>query len=451
MKRTTCNFSRTSSRFQQGSVTVIVVLIIGALVIAGLYYLRPTPKTRPLPPPEVPQVSVLQANPQTYQIMVQTQGTVAPSRQIDLVAEVSGRVVEVGPHFAAGDFFSAGDVLVKLDSRDYQYLVTQADAQVASAKRELALERGQARQARREWRDLGSDEANALFLRKPQINAAQAQLASAVAQQQQARLNLQRTAIESAFDGRIQQTRVNLGQYVTAGSVVASIYDSTLAEVRLPLTDQQVGQIGLPLGSTLTPEQQVAVTLSANVAGTTYQWPARLVRTEATIDSRTRFYFAVAEIPQPFDTARYQSPLIMGLFVEASIAGKSVNDVVRLPEKALIKEQFVYVVHQEKLQQRKITLVDKRQGQVWVQGDLAAGDAIVVSDPNVLQADMTVAIADDNKSGANKVDSSEVGSNKVDSNKVDSNKVDSNKVDDQDAGNKGISNISSSAATSKDS
>ena len=377
---------------QRGALLVMIILITGVLVASALYVMRPTPKTRPLPPPDVPQVSIQRAILEPYQVFVNTQGTVAPSREIDLVAEVSGRVVQVSEQFTDGAFFTAGDVLVKLDSRDYDYRVTQANAQVASAERELALEKGQARQARKQWRDLGSPEANALFLREPQVKAAQAQLASAQAQQQQARLNVQRTDIQSAFDGRIQQTRVNLGQYISAGAVVASIYDSNLAQVRLPLTDYQIGQIGLPLGATFTAEQQVDVTLSANVAGTTYQWPAKLVRTEATIDSRTRFYFGVVEIPQPFDPRRYQAPLIMGLFVEAKVAGKSYDQVIRLPEKSMVQQRYVYLVENNTIKQREVTVIDKHEGQVWIQGDIHADDAIVVSDPSVLKPGMTVTI-----------------------------------------------------------
>jgi RND family efflux transporter MFP subunit len=398
----TCNSYRQSVIRQtqarhRGSVLVIIILMVGIAVASSAYIMRPKPKTRPLPPIEIPQVSVLKAEPKRYRVTVNTQGTVVPSREIDLVSEVSGRVIEVNSQFAKGAFFNAGDVLIKLDNRDYAYRVTQANAQVANAERELALERGQARQARKEWRDLGSAEANALFLREPQIRAAQAQLASARAELQQARLNMQRTEVQSFFDGRIQQTHVNLGQFITAGAVVASIYDSHLAEVRLPLTDQQVGKIGLPLGTTLTPEQQVDVTLSANVAGTTYEWPAVLVRTEATIDRRTRFYFGVVEIPEPFDSKRYQAPLLMGLFVEAKVAGKFFDDVIRLPLKAIFKQQSIYIVSADNtLQQRQIEIIDKRAGQVWVRADVKSGDAVVISDPNVLRPGMPVAIGEVN-------------------------------------------------------
>ncbi len=376
---------------QSGSVKVILILIIGCVIAASVYWLRPKPKVRPPVKEQPPIVSVMSVAPQRYRAQVNTQGTVVPARQINLVAEVSGRVIEVSEDFANGGFFQKGEVLVALDDRDYQYRLIDAKAQVAAAERELALEKGQARQAKREWRDLGSKEANALSLREPQVKAAQAQLSSAIGQMQQAELNLQRSKIRSPFDGRIQSTNTDLGQYVSAGSVIAEIYDTTLAEVRVPLTDRQLAQAGLPLGISLTEAQQADVLLRAQVAGRLQEWPAKLVRMEANVDSKTRFHFGVVEVPEPFSLSRYSSPLVAGLFVEAVIQGVSFDQAIRVPEKAIFDKRYVFIVDENnQLQRRQVSVVDKQGTVFWVQGDLQKGDQLVVTDPRVLKAEMLV-------------------------------------------------------------
>lgn len=376
---------------QLGSVNVIIIIIIGAVLVLAAYLLRPTPGVRPLPDAKPLTVSVMAIKAQRQQIQVKTQGTVVPSREINLVAEVSGRVVSVSDTFVNGGFFQQGDVLVTLDQRDYQYRLAEAKAQVAAAERELALEKGQARQAKREWRDLGSDEANALSLRVPQVNAAEAQLSSAIAQRRQAELNVERATIRAPFTGRIQAIQVNAGQYVSAGTIVAAIYDSALAEVRLPLSDKQLALVGIPLGVTLNQEQQRTVTLSAMIAGVTHQWPALLARTEASIDDTTRLYFAVVEIPEPFNSSRYSSPLISGLFVEANIAGVELDNVVQVPEKSLYKNRFVYIVdHNNRTQQREVTVLAKEDSVVWVQGEFKESEQLIISDPKVLQPNIVV-------------------------------------------------------------
>ncbi len=376
---------------QLGSIKVIAILVLGCMVAAALYYLRPTPKTRPLVPSKPPIVTVISVEPVSEVILVNTQGTVRPSREINIVSEVSGRIIEVSPVFAAGGFMAAGDLLVKIDDRELQYRLIEAESQVAAARRELALEKGSARQAKREWRDLGDSEANALSLREPQVFAAQAQLAAAIAQRSQAKLNVERTEIRAPFAGRIQQTQVDIGQFISSGSVVAQVYDSQKAEVRLPLNDQQIGLINLPLGASLQPSQRPNVTLSAIVGGQKHQWPAQIIRTEASIDSTTRFYFAVAEVDQPFDTERYSIPLIMGLFVDVEITGKQFDQIVKVPEKALLNTRSVFIVDdQGVLQQRSVAVINQTNGVVWLQGELSAGEKLVVSDPKVLNAGTVV-------------------------------------------------------------
>jgi RND family efflux transporter MFP subunit len=380
---------------QSGSTKIIIILVVGSLFAAGLYWFRPKPKTRPPTDAKPPIVSVISVQPQAQQIYVSTQGTVMPSREISLVAEVSGRVVSASEHFVNGGFFNEKDTMITLDSRDYEYRLAEAVAQVAGAERELALEKGQARQAKREWRDLGSEEANALSLRIPQVKAAEAQLLSAIAQRNQAQLNVERASIRAPFRGRVQTTNANVGQYVTAGTVIASIYDDALAEVRLPLTDKQLALIGLPLGVTLPENQKKAVTLSATLAGKTYQWPAKITRTEASVDATTRLYFAVAEIPEPFDTHRYQAPLITGLFVEAKVSGITFTDVVSIPESAILKNRFVYIVdNNNRLQQRDIHILANHKNAVWITGDIKKDEKLVISDPKVLGSDMLVMLKD---------------------------------------------------------
>jgi RND family efflux transporter MFP subunit len=329
---------------------------------------------------------------QTKTLYVDTQGTVEPRRAIKLVAEVSGRVTSVNTHFIDGREFAKGDTLVSLDDRDYQYKLVEAEAQVAVAARELALEKGQARQAKREWRDLGSKDANALSLRAPQVNAAQSQLASARAQRNLAQLSVQRTTITAPFKGRVDTRYVDVGQYVTAGTTIADIYDSDSAEIRLPLSDRQLAFLGLPLGTVFEESEQRSITLSANLAGENRQWQANLIRTESAVDTTTRFYAAIANVRAPFDVSIHPYPLVMGLFVDAAIEGITLDGVIALPEKAVIKNQWLYVVENDLIQRRVIQVVGTEKGMILVRGNVAEGDSVVVSDPRVLQSGMKVIV-----------------------------------------------------------
>jgi multidrug efflux pump subunit AcrA (membrane-fusion protein) len=225
----------------------LLVLVLGGALSYGLLVGKSGPE--PVAPPVYgpPAVDVVAAAPALRSLSVETQGTVRPLREIKLVSQVGGRVELVSPRFAEGGFFGAGEQLLKVEDIDYQFVIARAQSQVAAASQRVAEEQGRALQAKREWRDLGSDQANALFLRKPQLASAQAALKASEADLAAARLDLDRTSISAPFNGRISEKYVDVGQYIAPGTAIATVYDTDVALVRLPLTDRQVALLELPL------------------------------------------------------------------------------------------------------------------------------------------------------------------------------------------------------------
>ena len=110
----------------------------------------------------------------------------------------------VSDRFLDGRFFKVGDILLQLEQADYEFAIARARAQEAAAAQRVAEERGRNLQAQREWRELGTSEANDLFLRKPQLRAAEASLAAAQADVAAAELALERTTVRAPFDGRLE-------------------------------------------------------------------------------------------------------------------------------------------------------------------------------------------------------------------------------------------------------
>ncbi len=362
----------------------LVILGIGAVLIGGLLTLKPKPEAvvEQMPPP--PEVAVILAEPQTQTLSVKAQGTVAPKREITLVTQVAGSVVSVDDEFVNGGFFSEGSPLIQVDDRDHHLALIRAKARVAEAAQVLATEKGRAYQAKREWRDLGNKEANDLFLRKPQLAAAKANLEAAKADQQKAELDIERAQISVPFTGRIRETFVNLGQYLSPGSKVASVYDTSVAEIRLALTDRQAALIDMPFGFRSAKEASetgAPVNISGVVAGERYTWTGRIARTDASIDTNSRFYYVVAEVVDPFvvDPASVQVPLVVGLFVDAEISGRPIDNVITLPRAALFKRDWIYTLNAEnKIQAKQINLLHIDKERAWVKGDIAAGEAIVI-------------------------------------------------------------------------
>ena len=294
----------------------------------------------------------------------------------------------VSEKFVNGGFFNAGEPLLEVESHEYQFALTRAEARVAEAQQLLATEKGRAYQAKREWRDLGNKEANDLFLRVPQLAAAEASVAAAIADRDKARLDLERTKVTVPYDGRIRETSVDLGQFVSPGSRVARVYDTSVAEIRLPLTDRQAALVELPLGFQGEEDNSGPIAaISGIVGGERYQWHGRITRTDASIDVNSRMYYAVAEVANPFvqSADNIQVPLIVGLFVEAEISGREIADVITVPRRALFKNNQVYTLdEQNRAQIKTVRVLATTRDEAWIKGDIAKGQAIVISGQNFI-------------------------------------------------------------------
>lgn len=367
----------------------LAIVVAGVLTISVLVVAKPKPV--PQPAPEAPanvQVNVVEIRPDTLQLAVTAQGTVTPRREISLVAQVSGQVVSVEDHFVDGGFFAADERLIQIDDRDYQAALLAASSRLAAAEQRLAEEEGLSRQARREWRDLGDDSANDLFMRKPQLAAAKANLAAAKADLEVAQLNLERTRISVPYPGRLKETQVDLGQYVSAGTTLATAYDSSVVEVRLPLTEQQAALIDLPFARSTAANHRPEVTVIGTVAGHTQRWQGKLVRTDAYVDRDTRMYYAVVEVPEPF---AQQVPLLPGLFVEALIEGRALNNVVKLPRAALYKRDKLLSLNDDNaIVETPVNVLQKSEEYVWVQGDFVAGTQVTLEKQSLTPVGMIV-------------------------------------------------------------
>jgi RND family efflux transporter MFP subunit len=386
-----------TSNWRQNGLMAGVVLLAGI----GLSYLllmgKPKPETQAVPPAPAVRVEVVAARPQSRSLLVETQGTVRPQREINLVSRVAGRVESVANAFAAGGFFLADVPLLKIEDADYQFAIARAKSQVAAARQRVAEERGRAMQAKREWRDLGSDEANALFLREPQLASAEAALLAAEADLGAAQLDLERSAVSVPFNGRVSEKYVDVGQYVSPGTAIAKVYATDMAEIRLPLTDRQVGLLDLPLNydnSDGEARQGSVVTLRTRFANKAWEWQGRIVRTEANIDLNSRVVYAVAAVDRPFARVpgSERPPLSPGMFVSAIINGRSFDAVSEIPRSALRNDGAVMIADaNDRAHLQPVTMLQSSAELAWVQG-LARGDRVIVTESRQTLAGMVVAV-----------------------------------------------------------
>ena len=389
-----------TSPWKQIALTAAVLFLglgVAWLVLTG----KPKPEVQPQDDPLKPVVSVIVTEPRDMVLAVTTQGTVEARRRISLVAQVGGKVAGVAENFVEGAFFEAGDVLLTIEPEDYEFAIARAQSQVAAAEQRVAEERGRNRQAKREWRELGSSEANALFLREPQLKAAEAALSAAQADLAAAELALARTRITVPFSGRIVSTNVDLGQDMTPGTPLAEAYGIDIVEVRLPLSGKQLAALSLPLHGSA--DLSRPVTLSTEFGGRQWQWVGEIRRIDAVVDRDSRVVHAVAEVDDPFaPTSTGRPPLAPGMFVQADIVTPAISNLVQLPASALRSDNSLLIVSaDEKLERQVVNVVRRTEDWVWVSG-LGANLRIVGEQTPLLMAGLSVDVEPVNQlSGVN--------------------------------------------------
>lgn len=378
-----------------------VAIVAGAIAIAAaMIAARPGVDTRP-PDAVAPLVRVITAEPTTVDVVVRSQGTVAPRTETALLPEIAGRVVQVSPSLLPGGFFQAGDTLVRLDSRDYELAVVSARAQIAQATARLQVEEEEAAVARREWSVLGRGDPAPLVLREPQLAEARAALDAARSALERAERDLARTTIRAPFEGRAREKRVDVGQVVSPAMPLATIYAIDVAEVRLPLPDEELAFLDLPLGYR-GGQNGPSVTIHATFAGQHLQWQGRIVRTEGEIDPASRMVHLVAEVKDPYGRATKAgtAPLAVGMFVRAEITGRRLTNVVVLPRSALRGADQVLVVHDQRVRLRQVRVVRGERDHVVIGEGLAAGELVSVSPLDIVVDGMTVRTVDEERSGS---------------------------------------------------
>ena len=375
-------------------------------------------KTKPEENEEVVKatpVVVAEAEAEAVRLTIKTQGEATPRTSIDLAAEISGKVVNVSPAFIEGGAFEKGDVLIRIDPAEYKYRVVQARSNVAQARSRFASEEAESTIARKEWELLGQGEGTSLALREPQLAEAAAGLASAEAALGEAELQLARTAIRAPFKGRVQTKGVDIGQYVTPGLNLGGIFSTDIMEIALPLTDSELGQLGLQVGfrqSEDNPGQ--TVTLTALVAGEPRLWRGRIARTDSGYDRETRVLFAYAEVEDPYGAgADNGAPLAAGLFVSVEIEGREYENSVVVPRSALRGDNLVFVARADNtLEIRSVTVAQTDRNRAVLIGGIKEGEKVVTSPVRGAAEGMVIAIAgapDDSENTSAVADASNVG------------------------------------------
>lgn len=378
--------------------TFIIPLAIVGGAVAGASVLVKSAESAEAKPPEAEPllVEVVRVESATRNAQIAGNGRVEAARQLTISPQLSGRLVDVAPELVVGARVKEGQILARIDARDYQSALARERNSVAAAQRDLEVERGRARASEREWELLGAGkeadpDAAALVRREPQREAAQANLAAAKAAVRKAQADVSRTVLKAPFDATVLSEQVEEGQFVSMGAQLATLMATGEVWIRVAVPVESLAWIDVPgLGSEEGATVAITQPLGNSRAPT---WEGRVLRLVSELEDETRRAQLIVAVQNPLDVARGEIPLLPGSFVDAVITGRSQSDVVRVPREAVFAGNSAWIVDDSnRMHRRELEVLWSDRDAVYVGEGLANGDRVVLGEPKMAIEDMEVRV-----------------------------------------------------------
>ena len=323
----------------------LIIIILGVIISGLMITLRPVTS-----PDEVkffhPFVKAKNIPSESINIVIQSQGSVIPYTESQIFPEIIGPVIYVSSNLYEGSSFKKGDILAKIDSKDYELDIKSAESILAAAKTKLSFEKAESASAKEEWSKIGKGKPSDLTLRIPQLQQAELEVEAAEANLERLRRNLDKTIIRAPYDGLVRKKNIDIGTVVSPGFLLASIYSTDYVEVKLPIPDEELEFLDIPLdGSEISFDNQSTVILNGSFGGNNISWNGTIVRMEAEIDPKSRMAVLIGRVSSPYDISKNKIPLRVGQFVEAQIIGKKFNQVFKLNRELIRDNNQIIIIN----------------------------------------------------------------------------------------------------------
>ena len=377
------------------SFLVAGIIVVGCVVIAAILIAQSPETARQAVPSRAPFVTTDSVMGGEGPIPIYGGGTVRPYAEVNVTAEISGRIVWVNPTFQSGGLVSSGEILFRIDDADYLGRVDRARANVVAQEVELmrvTAESSIAKTQFENWKNEGNTgQPSPLALWEPQITAAQAALNRDQAELAEAELHLSRVVIYSPFTAAVLSESVTVGQFVAAGQSVGRLYSIDTVEVVVPLPDESAALIpGLWGLRPNTQNRRVSTRVIAKYGEQHYSWAGYVDRAEAALKKQTRTIEVVIRVPNPFtaglalNTENFTQsnstpPLLIGKFVNVEIDGMIPDQYFRVRRSALKPDSEVWVVRNDVLNRVPVQVLQRSEDEVFLTGPLEKGQQVVVS------------------------------------------------------------------------
>jgi len=371
--------------------TVLKVALPILVIGLGFGAMRALIASKPEPPRQEPDAEGLLVQTEVvrsgaHQVAVDASGQVVAARQVIVSPEVTGRVRSQSEDLVPGGFFEEGDVMLRLDGRDYRLQVQSRAAEVRRAELELQLEQGRRVVAEREWEAFGDPgdtqpgtTGGNLALRQPQLETAEVGVGSARSAAQQARLALSKTTIRAPFNAMVLMENVDEGQLVGPSSQLATLVGTDEFWVRVSIDVAKLGAIRIEARDGEGSEARVTQV----VGGERIVRRGRVIRLLPDLDPVGAMARVLVAIEDPLGLSEENDarlPMLLGSFVDVEIDAAPLTDVVEVPRVAVREGNRVFVRGEDDtLEIRTVDVAWEQPDALLVRSGIADGDEVITS------------------------------------------------------------------------
>lgn len=277
-------------------------------------------------------VTVQTVAPVAYPSMISVLGEVRPVWECQVKAQVEGPIDDVSDWLRVGYIVTNGQWLIKFDSSAYEMQVAEAASQLAAAEVTLLREEEEAKEAVASWERSGmqGEPSSLLALRGPQLREAGANFEAAQKALARAQKLLSETTLCAPFNGLIVERNVSKGDTLFLGDVVATLYGIARFEITVHLNAEQWTMLPSDFSKThvvLRNMEQHGI------------WTANVTRVSGHLDRGSRLRTLYLSVENPLDCS---PPLLPGTFVRATLTGRTIPNLLRIPEASLTKRSEIW-------------------------------------------------------------------------------------------------------------
>ncbi len=315
----------------------------------------------------------------SYSPRIVVLGAVEPAQDIILSPRVEGQLIELSTEFAPGQMVHEGDLLLRIDPADFENALSIRESELEQTEASLEIEQGRQSLARKELAMLQctiDDTNRALVLREPQIASIRAEVSAARAVVERAKLELQRTRVFAPFDAQILSRSVNVGSQVARGDELARLVGVREYWVFAAVPVRSLRWIQFERSD----GQGSAVTLrNPDVWPPGVNRSARVTRMIGTLDQQSRLARVLITVTDPLGLESDVPPLILRSLIETEIAGRPIEDVVRLSRRHVREKDTVWVMKDGKLEIRETEVVFRDAEFAFIRTGLESGEEVVTT------------------------------------------------------------------------